>query len=71
LKQGNDFIADLLALYEEFETGAGDEDLRATLKPVFENWSGRKYLEPYSPEDVQEILRAARNLTLDQLLKNK
>jgi len=71
LRQGNDFIADLLALYEEFETGAGDEDLRATLKPVFENWSGRKYLEPYSPEDMQELLRAARNLTLDQLLKNK
>lgn len=69
LKQGNDFVADLLALYEEFETGAGDEDLRATLKPVFENWSGRKYLEPYSPEDIQALLRAARNLTLDQLLK--
>ena len=71
LKQGNDFIADLLALYETFATGAGDEDLRATLKPVFENWPGRKYLEPYSPEDMQELLRGARNLTLDQLLKNK
>jgi exonuclease SbcD len=69
LKQGNDFVADLLALYEEFETGAGDEDLRATLKPVFENWSGRKYLEPYSPEDIQALLREARNLTLDPLLK--
>jgi exonuclease SbcD len=71
LKQGNDFIADLLALYEEFETGAGEEDLRATLKPVFENWPGRKYLEPYSPEDIQAFLRGARNLTLDQLLKKK
>lgn len=69
LKQGNDFIADLLALYEEFETGAGDDDLRAALKPVFENWPGRKYLEPYSPEDIQSLLREARNLTLDLLVK--
>ncbi len=69
LQQGNDFIADLLALYEEFEKEDRGDALNETLKPVFENWPGRKYLEPYLPEDIQEILRQARNLTLDQLVK--
>jgi exonuclease SbcD len=69
LKQGHDFIADLLALYEEFETGDRSNELSEELKSVFETWSGKKYLEPYSPQDIQEILLKARNLTLDQLVK--
>jgi len=69
LQQGNDFIADLLALYGEFETGNRDEELREILKPVFENWPGKKYLDAFSPQDIQEILREARNLTLDQLVE--
>jgi len=69
LKQGNDFTADLLALYQEFEEGEKIDQLRETLKPVFEIWSGRKYLETFSPKEMQELLRQARNLTLDQLVK--
>jgi exonuclease SbcD len=69
LKQGNDFVADLLALYENFQQGDRVDELNEALKPVFENWSGRKYLEPLSPKDIQELLLQARNLTLDQLEK--
>lgn len=69
LKQGNNFIADLLALYEEFATREGDEKLQEILKPVFENWTGSKYLETPSPQDIQKLLLKARNLTLDQLVK--
>lgn len=71
LKQGNDFIADLLALYEDFEKGDQVDKLSETLKPVFENWSGIKYLETLSKEDIQELLLQARNLTLDQLVKKE
>ncbi len=69
LKQGNDFIADLLTLYEEIENKDEVDDLRNTLKPVFENWSGRKYLETLSDEELHDLLLRARNLTLDQLVK--
>lgn len=69
LKQGNDFIADLLALYEELEKKEEIDELSEALKPVFESWSGRKYLESFSPTEIQELLLKARNLTLDQLVK--
>ena len=71
LKQGNDFIADLLALYEEFENGDEVDELSETLKPVFEIWSGRKYLETLSEKDIHDLLLQARNLTLDQLVKKE
>ena len=69
LKQGNDFIADLLTLYEKLENRDEFDEFREALKPVFNNWSGKKYLESCSPQDIREILLNARNLTLDQLLK--
>jgi len=68
LKQGNDFIADLLTLYEELEKGDKVDELSETLNPVFENWPGSKYLETLSEKDVQDLLLQARNLTIDQLL---
>ncbi len=69
LRQGNDFIADLLALYDETENGDEVGELRETLKPVFENWSGKKYLKTFSQEELRDLLLQARNLTLDQLVK--
>ncbi len=69
LRQGNDFIADLITLYDEVENRPGADDFRETLKPVFETWSGKKYLDTFSDNERQELLLQARNLTLDQLLK--
>lgn len=68
LRQGNDFIADLLALYDEMENQEGVDEMSEALKPVFENWSGRKYLETFSKEDMRDLLHQARNLTLDKLV---
>ena len=71
LKQGNDFIADLLALYEEFEEGDRIDELSETLKPVFEIWPGKKHLETLSEKDIKDLLFQARSLTLDQLVKKE
>jgi len=69
LKEGKDFIADLLNLYEE------DKELnhkvRDAMKPVFESWAGRKYFDDFSDEDIQAITLKARNLALDQLVNRE
>ncbi|MCH8156447.1 MAG: DNA repair exonuclease [Nitrospinae bacterium] len=69
LKQGNDFIADILGLYEEVEKSGEKVELKEALKPMFETWQGRKYLEDFSDEEMRGILVRARSLTLDQLLE--
>ena len=71
LKQGNDFIADLLALYATFENGDEVDELGEALKPAFEVWPGRKYLQTLSQKDIQDLLLQARNLTLDRLVKKE
>ena len=71
LKQGNDFISDLLVLYAAFENGDEVDELGETLKPLFEVWPGRKYVQTLSQKDIQDLLLQARNLTLDQLVKKE
>jgi DNA repair exonuclease SbcCD nuclease subunit len=71
LKQGNDFIADLLALYDQAEKEEGTEALKQALSPLCEKWAGSKYLEALSQNDIQDLLLQARNLTLDQLVEEK
>jgi len=68
LRQGKDFIADILAIYEEAEAGAKTQLLDAALKPMFQDWQGKKYLDPLSDEQRLELIRKARNLTLDRLI---
>lgn len=71
LRQGNDFIADLLALYDKADEAKETEALKQALSPLYENWAGSKYLEEISPEDLQNLILQARNLTLDQLVEEK
>lgn len=71
LRQGNDFIADLLALYEESDNDESLDDLKEVLKPMLEDWKGRKYLDAISGQDLQDLLLEARNLTLDQLVERQ
>jgi DNA repair exonuclease SbcCD nuclease subunit len=71
LKRGNDFIADLLSLYESVEKQEGTDLLKQALSPLYENWAGSKYLEELSTDNLQDLLLQARNLTLDQLVQGE
>jgi exonuclease SbcD len=68
LRQGEDFIADLIHLYDEVELGKKGNQIETELKPLYENWQGRKFLDDLSQEDFQELVIQARNLTLDELI---
>jgi DNA repair exonuclease SbcCD nuclease subunit len=68
LRQGEDFIADLIGYYDEVALGKHQSDLEPILKPLYENWQGRKFLDDLSEEDLQDLLIQARNLTLDELI---
>jgi len=71
LRQGNDFVADLLALYDEADNETGLDELKEVLKPLLENWKGGKYLDAVSSQDLRGLLLEARNLTLDQLVEGE
>lgn len=68
LKEGKDFIADLVNLCDETEKEELNNKLRESMKPVFESWAGRKYLEEFSAEEMNGLLQKSRNLALDQLI---
>ncbi len=69
LKDAKDFIADLINLSED------DKEVKIrineAMKPVFETWSGRKYLEDFSMEDSNEVSKKARDLALDKLVNRE
>ena len=68
LRQGNDFISDVISFYDEAESGPDAGSNRKRLKDVFENWQGQKYLQDLNDEEVRKILNQARTLTLDYLV---
>ena len=70
LKEGKDFIADLVNLCEETDKEELYGKVRDSMKPVFESWAGRKYLEDPSNEEMDRLIHKSRNLALDQLVDN-
>jgi len=67
LRGGQDFIADLIALYDA--TGAGGEAaLQEALDEVFRDWKGHGHLDTPGLEELRGLLERARDLTLDRLL---
>ena len=70
LKQGQDFIADLIALYDLRAAPADLPDCREILKPLFQQWEGGHLLPEFSTDELREILYQARNLTLDELVND-
>jgi len=68
LKQGQDFIADLIALYDRQADPAGLPKCREALKPLFQSWEGGYLLSEFSDDELREVLLQARNLTLDELV---
>ena len=69
LRQGKDFVADLINLFETEERAETYPELRDVLKPMFETWQGKKYLEGLSDQEMKDILVQAKSLCLDKLLR--
>jgi len=68
LKQGKDFIADLIALYDDKTAPAILPDNRESLQALFRSWEGGYLLSELTDDELREILFQARNLTLDMLV---
>ncbi len=68
LKEGKDFIADLVNLCDETDKEELNTKIRESMKPVFESWAGRKYLKDFPTEEMDGLLQKSRNLALDQLV---
>ena len=69
LREGKDFIADLVNLFDVEGKGESFEGLKEVLKPAFETWQGKKYLCDLSDEEIKGFLAQAKSLCLDKLLK--
>jgi DNA repair exonuclease SbcCD nuclease subunit len=68
LKQGKDFIADLIALYDSKTEPETLPQCRDALKALFRSWEGGYLLAELTDDELREILLQARNLTLDMLV---
>ena len=70
LRRGNDFIADIISIYDELEDAESEswQEIQGTLAILFSNWQGKNYIEELSKEELLELAREARGLTLDKLI---
>jgi len=68
LKQGKDFVADLIALYDSKTAPGTFPECREPLKDLFRSWEGGYLLSELTDDELREILFQARNLTLDMLI---
>ena len=71
LKEAKDFVADLINLCEDDQDKQLENKVREAMKPVFESWAGRKYLDDLSTEETQAVILKARNLALDKLVNSE
>jgi DNA repair exonuclease SbcCD nuclease subunit len=69
LRESKDFVSDLIVLFENMEKEESFMGLKQALKPVFETWQGKKYLNDLSDKEIKNILSQAKSLCLDKLLK--
>jgi DNA repair protein SbcD/Mre11 len=68
LKEARDFVADLINLCEDDQDKQIENKVREAMKPVFESWAGRKYLDDFTAEEIQAVTLKARDLALDKLV---
>jgi len=71
LRSGNDFIADLVSIYDELQDPESEhwEDIQKRLDALFADWQGRQLLERPSTEGILGLARRARDLTLDMIVR--
>lgn len=71
IKDSNDFLADIISLYEDIMHN-GDEnwdEINGVFKEIFEDWSGYKYLEKFSHDELLELARQSMDTTFELLLR--
>ncbi|MFC1953902.1 hypothetical protein ACFLWR_07255, partial [Chloroflexota bacterium] len=69
LKKGDDFIADIIAVFDKLETlESGDwEELRESFETLFGTWQGKDLLDQLSDEELVELALEAKENILDLL----
>ena len=65
LRQGKNFIADLITLFDDEERSETHAELKEILKPLFEAWPGERHLDNLSNKEIKDLLAKARSLILD------
>lgn len=72
LRRGDDFVADVISIFDELERGEGAEweEMVERLDVVGRNWQGHRYVERLSKEELTDLIRQARTLTLDRVVRS-
>jgi len=69
LLEREDFIGDLVKLFEEFlHDGTKIDELKESLDPLFTSPGGRNLLEPIDDEHFLDLIKKAETLCLDKLM---
>jgi len=73
LRRGNEFIADIIALFDELENEESDHwtEIQEVLKAPFATWQGQRYLEGLGKEELLALATESRNWLLDRLITSK
>ncbi len=71
LRQGNDFIADIVSVFDELEDTKSQEwqELHGIFQILFEKWQGHSYLEILPIESLVGLASGAKERILETLLK--
>jgi len=71
LRQGNDFIADIVSVFDELENPESQywQELRGVFETLFDKWQGHGYLEELPHETLASLAGGAKDRMLDMLLK--
>lgn len=71
LRQGNDFIADIVSVFDDLENPKSQnwQELQEVFQTLFDKWQGHSYLEELKHETLINLADGAREQILDMLLK--
>jgi len=69
-RRGSNFIADIISIYDELEDAESEswQEIQRTLAILFSNWQGKNYIKELSKDELLELAKEARGLTLDKLI---
>lgn len=73
LRRGNDFVADIISLYDELQDIQSQHwvTIDRILEPLLSDWQGQKLLDKPSRDALLELALKARDVTLDGLLRSE
>ena len=73
LRQSNDFIADIISIYDELENTKSEywASIHDKLNVLFSTWPGQKYLDELSDSELLELAYEARDWTVETFLRSE